>query len=154
MTAHIGLQGPPGTLSRGGTPPETDGLGRCPQPIQRSEVNAEITYFGAKIRLLGVSILLAALAPTLVAPLLDAKSAKPVDEFGSCFTQAEERGGRAWAYLPGEQGGTYTDFGARGVAASYWLQVHDAGPATRLRLFPADDGATPQRVIEAVEQCQ
>lgn len=101
-----------------------------------------------------MSILLAALLPNLIAPMLDAKSAKPVGEFGSCFTQAEENGGRPWAYLPGEHGGTYTDFGALGAAASYWLQVRGDGGNTRLRLFAAGAGVSPLRVIEAVEQCR
>ena len=101
--------------------------------------------------MLGVLILLA-LAPTnLSTPLLEARSARPVTEFGSCFARIEERGGRAWAYLPSERGGTFTDSGVREGAASYWLQIREAGTVTRLRLFAA---AAAPRAIQTVEQCR
>jgi hypothetical protein len=104
--------------------------------------------------LVGVLFLLVAASPNAAIPLLDARSVRPLAEFGACFAQAEERGGRAWAYLPTEHGGTFTDSGARGVPASYWLQVRGAGAATHVRLFSASSADESSPVIEAVERCR
>jgi hypothetical protein len=101
--------------------------------------------------LLGVLILLA--GATSEIPLLEAKSSKPIEEFDSCFTQVAEHGNRAWAYLPSERGGTFTDSGARGAPASYWLQARETGGATSLRLFAAAP-AVATEIGKAVEQCR
>ena len=99
--------------------------------------------------MLGVLILLAA-APSASMPLLDARTSRPIDEFGACFV---ERSSRAWAYLPSARGGTFTDSGAHGVAASYWLQVRPAAESTRLRLFAAVS-SPPVDVLAAVQECR
>jgi hypothetical protein len=104
--------------------------------------------------LVGVLFLLAAASLNAAIPLLDAKSARTLAEFGACFTQTEERSGRAWAFMPSEQGGTFTDSGAKSAPASYWLQVRGAGAATQVRLFGASSAGAPSPVIEAVEQCR
>lgn len=83
-------------------------------------------------------------------PLLETGSGKPVAEFSACFVSAEERRGRAWAYMPGKNGGTFTDFGAHGAPATYWLQVRAADAGTHARLLAA--GSSP--VAESVEQCR
>lgn len=83
-------------------------------------------------------------------PLLETGSTKPVAEFSACFVSAEERRGRAWAYMPGKNGGTFTDFGARGAPATYWLQVRAANVGTHARLL----AAAPSPVAESVEQCR
>ena len=102
--------------------------------------------------MVGVLILLAG-APIASMPLLDASTSKPVDEFGACFTQRVERASRAWAYLPSERGGTFTDSGAQGAAASYWLQVRPAAQSTQLRLFTAGS-SRPAAVLAAVRECR
>jgi hypothetical protein len=102
--------------------------------------------------LLGVSILLAG-ASTASMQLLDATSSKPLDEFGACFTRLAEHGNRAWAYLPGERGGTFTDSGVGGAPASYWLRIRDDGRATRLRLF-AEAPSVAAAIDKAVDQCR
>ena len=101
-------------------------------------------------RLLGLLILLAAAPSDVSTPVLDGMSARSVPELNACFSSAQERTGSAWAFLPAEHGGTFTDSGARGAAPSYWLQVQDAGTATHLRLFAA--AGSP--VIKAVMQCR
>jgi hypothetical protein len=103
--------------------------------------------------LLGVLILLAG-APSASMPLLDARSSRPLDEFGACFIRGAERGNRAWAYLPNERGGTFTDSGASGRPASYWLQVRDARNGTRLRLFASAPSAGVSDLVEAVDKCR
>jgi hypothetical protein len=102
--------------------------------------------------LLGVLILLAG-ASSESMQLLEATSSKPLEEFGACFTQVAEHGNRAWAYLPGERSGTFTDSGARGAPASYWLRVRETGAGTRLRLF-AEAPAVAAEIGKAVDQCR
>ena len=104
--------------------------------------------------MLGVLILLDAVPSNAPMPFVDAGSTKSPAEFRACFTQAEERSGRAWAYMPSGQGGTFTDSGAHGAAASYWLQVRGAGAASHLRLFTAASGQAASPAIQAVEQCR
>jgi hypothetical protein len=99
-------------------------------------------------------ILLAAATSNAPMPLVDAGSTKSPAEFSACFTRAEDRSGRAWAYMPSGRGGTFTDSGAHGAAASYWLQVRGAGAATHLRLFTADGGQAASPAIQAIEQCR
>lgn len=98
----------------------------------------------------GVLIFLAAAPTGATMPLLETGSAKPVAEFSACFVSAEERHGRAWAYMPSKSGGTFTDLGARGAPATYWLQVRAANAGTHARLV----AATPSPVAESVEQCR
>ena len=87
-------------------------------------------------------------------PLIDVGSTKTPVDFSACFARAEDRSGRAWAFMPSGHGGTFTDSGAHGAPASYWLQVRGAGTATHLRLFAADGGQATSPTIEAVEQCR
>jgi len=104
--------------------------------------------------LLGVLILLAIAPSNAPKPLLDARSSRQVAEFSACFTRAQERNGRAWAFMASEHGGTFTDSGARGISASYWLQVRDSGAVTRVRLFvPASLNASPS-ISAVVEECR
>ena len=105
--------------------------------------------------MLGLLILLAA-APSSTPPSNgEVASARPLAEFNSCFIGTQERSGRAWAYLPTEHGGTFTDFGASGAAGSYWLQVRPAGAtATRTRLRDSASSSATSAVVQAVEACR
>jgi len=87
-------------------------------------------------------------------PLLDARSSKPLDEFSACFIRGAERDNRAWAYLPNERGGTFTDSGVHGTRASYWLHARGAASGTRLRLYGAAPSAPAFGIIEAVDKCR
>lgn len=100
--------------------------------------------------LLGVMTLLAAGASGLPTAVVEMHSTRPSAQFSSCFAATQVRSGRAWAYLPAARGGTFTDSGAYGASASYWLMVRSAGASTRLRL----SDAAPTPVIKAVEQCR
>lgn len=101
--------------------------------------------------MLGVLILLAGAGEFTA--LLDARSSKSLDEYGGCFSRAAERANRAWAYLPNEQGGTFTDSGARSGSASYWLQLRGQGSQTHLRLFVSASVVSPE-IVEAVGRCR
>jgi hypothetical protein len=106
---------------------------------------------------LGVSTVLLALvatAPQPIQPLLRTSTGKSVDAFGSCFTAAQEKASRAWAYMPSEQGGMFTNSGAAGSTATYWLSVNSSAHRGEIRLF-GDEGARPSNsLIEAVDQCR
>jgi hypothetical protein len=104
--------------------------------------------------LLGVLILLAVAPSNATMPLLQLRSAAPLADFKTCFAQAQERSGAAWAYLPAGQGGTFTDSGAHGAPASYWLHVRASGATTHMRLFSAASGSAPSSVTQGVEQCR
>jgi len=103
--------------------------------------------------LLGVLILLA-VAPSNSTPIFEAQSATSVAAFGTCFTQAQDRAGADWAYLPAVHGGTFTDAGAHGVTAPYWLQVGAARATTKMRLYSDADRHALSRVKRAVGQCR
>ena len=100
--------------------------------------------------LLGVLTLLAAGASGLPTAMLEKHSTRPIAQFSSCFAAAQDRSGRAWAYVPTVRGGTFTDSGAYGAPASYWLLVRSTGASTHLRL----SDAAPSSVMRAVEQCR
>jgi hypothetical protein len=107
--------------------------------------------------LLSVPVLLLAFIapnPDPGAPLLRATTAKSVDEFGACFTRAQDQHARAWAFLPSDGGGTFTDSGAGGVVAPYWLQVSEARPLNNIRLFAAAGSNHPNNLVEAVNRCR
>jgi hypothetical protein len=103
--------------------------------------------------LLAVLILLA-VGPSNSAPLLEAQSARPLGDFTACFTQAQERSGKSWAFLPGERGGTFTNSGARGAAGSYWLQVRAAGAATNVRLYSDASPGALSPVTGSIGECR
>ena len=88
------------------------------------------------------------------ASALDGTSSKPIGEFSSCFAEGMAHSGRACAFSPSERGGTFTDFGAHNAAATYWLQVRDAGTGTRLRLFASADANAAAHAVEMVALCQ
>ena len=100
--------------------------------------------------MLGVLVLLAAGPSNDFAPLIERRSAKPLVEFSACFAEAEDSRGRAWAYAPSKNGGTFTDFGAHGAPATYWLQVRAAAGGTDTRLV----ATAPSPVAKSVEQCR
>jgi len=100
--------------------------------------------------LLVVFILLAASASDLPTALVEKRSAKQPTDFSVCFVDAQVRSGRAWAFMPSEHGGTFTDSGSYGAPASYWLNVRSIGASTRLRV----SAGAPSSVISAVEQCR
>ena len=88
------------------------------------------------------------------AAVLDRTSSRPIGEFTSCFAERMTRSGGAWAFSPSPHGGTFTDSGAHNAAATYWLQVRDAGAASRVRLFTSADPSAAADPVDAVQQCR
>ena len=107
--------------------------------------------------MLGVSTMLfglAAAAPQPHQPLHRATTQKTFDAFGSCFTGAQEKARRAWAFMPTGDGGTFTNSGASHSGGTYWLSVHGSADAGEIRLFGEAGARLPQSLIEAVDQCR
>ena len=101
-----------------------------------------------------VPIILFALAASLPAqetPVLRASTAKSLNEFGSCFARTQEEKSRPWAFMPNNGGGTFTNASAKGVTASYRLQISEAAPQNQVRLFA---GAHSAKLVEAVNRCR
>lgn len=104
----------------------------------------------------GVSTLLLVLvtsAPQLAQPLLRTMTAKPLDAFGACFAGAQDKSAKAWAFMPSPSGGTFTNSGASGSEAPYWLQVQAGSQRGEIRLFSEVGAKAPAALIEAVNRC-
>lgn len=104
--------------------------------------------------LLGALILLATASSNAPTPFFQSGSNRAPADFGACFARAQDRSGRGWAFLPAAHGGTFTDVGAGGAAASYWLQVRGDEQASRVRLYVAQDSRASPALIQAIDQCR
>jgi len=107
--------------------------------------------------LLGVSILLAvAIAPNAAdgTSLTTTTTAKWLGDFASCFARAEERDGRAWAFMPTVHGGTFTNSGAGSVAAPYSLRIRGAGRLNNVRLYAAGNSTQAEALVKATDECR
>jgi len=105
----------------------------------------------------GVSILLVALTashPEREAPILRASTSKSLNDFGQCFVRTQEQQSHAWAFVPTPTGGTFTNAGANGVTAPYWIRVSETRPLNVVRLFAARGPDEAGRLVEAVNRCR
>jgi hypothetical protein len=107
-------------------------------------------------QLIGVSTLLLAVlsAQQPSRPLFRTTTAKSLDAFAACFTKAQDERAQSWAFMPAGRGGTFTNSGANGSGAAYWLQVRTSGAREHIRLFADRANDRPASVVEAVEQCR
>jgi hypothetical protein len=104
--------------------------------------------------LLGVSILLFALTAThsrQEAPVLRASTAKSLNEFGTCFADRQQRNSQAWAFMPTESGGTFTNAGANGAAATYWVTFQESPAKNEVRIVANRRSAD---LVQAVMRCR
>jgi hypothetical protein len=76
-------------------------------------------------------------------------TAKSTEQFASCFGKAQDRVRQAWWFVPKEDGGTFSNLGAKTNAAAYFVVVSDRGARRQVRL--EGDGA--KAVNRAVLQC-
>jgi hypothetical protein len=107
-------------------------------------------------QLLGLSTLLlvlAASAPQTDAPQFSTTTARSVAAFGACFANAQEKAGKAWAFMPSASGGTFTNSGAVRSTGAYWLEVHAGTTRGEVRLFGGRGVSPPAPLIEAVKRC-
>jgi hypothetical protein len=94
---------------------------------------------------------LATATPNQEALPMRAATTKSLNDFGSCFTRLQERDSRVWAFLPRPGGGIFTNAGARGVTAQYWLAFDEAKPLNQIRLLA---GSASANLVEAVRACR
>lgn len=105
--------------------------------------------------MLGVIPVLLVLAAQAAEPqaLLSTTTGKSLDSFGTCFTKAQDHAGRAWAFMPTSDGGTFTDSGASGAAA-YWLHVGTLQGRGEITLVGGGSAGAPKPVMAAVKRCR
>lgn len=102
--------------------------------------------------LVSVAASAAAPSPRAVHKPATVETNKTVEQFGGCFVNAQDRASLAWSYIPQSRGGTFSNFGARGARAPYFLAVLDRGSTHQVRLESAGSTIDP-RVSGAVDQC-
>lgn len=99
-------------------------------------------------QMLGLMLSLIAVLPAV--PALGAvqrTTAKGVEPFAQCFTQAQDRASRPWSFVPKESGGgTFSNAGAAGVSRPYFLEVADRGARREIRLIAGT--ASVQRALD------
>jgi threonine aldolase len=79
---------------------------------------------------------------------------KTVAQFGGCFVGTQDRAARAWAFVPKDDGGTFSNAGARGAQGFYYLAISDRGPIRQVRLEAASASSPLDRnIARAVDQC-
>lgn len=83
------------------------------------------------------------------APAASFTTAKSTEQFASCFGNTQDRVRQAWWFVPKEDGGTFSNIGAKNAAAAYFVVVSDRGARRQVRL--EGDGASA--VNRAVLQC-
>ena len=83
------------------------------------------------------------------APQASLSTTKGVAPFTQCFAAEQDRAGRAWAFVPKEDGGgTFSNVGATGVRQPYFIDVADRGSTREIRVAGAD-----QLLVRAVQHC-
>jgi hypothetical protein len=83
------------------------------------------------------------------APATSFTTGKSTEQFASCFGNTQDRVRQAWWFVPKEDGGTFSNLGAKTNAAAYFVVVSDRGARRQVRL--EGDGA--KAVNRAVLQC-
>jgi hypothetical protein len=98
-----------------------------------------------------LSVAATALAPSVHsrAPV-GAVTAKSVQAFAECFTQAQDRHEAAWAFAPGPHGGTFSNLGAAGVTKPYFIVISDRG---NRRMILLDNVKAGSPAASGVSQC-
>ena len=81
------------------------------------------------------------------------ETSKSVAQFGGCFVEAQDRAARAWSFIPKGDGGTFSNLGAKGASAPYFLAVSDRGTVRQVRLEPAAGAQLDRNIAKAVGQC-
>ena len=98
-----------------------------------------------------LSVAATALAPSVQSrPAKGTETAKSVQAFAECFTRAQDRRAAAWAYVPGRNGGTFSNLGAAGVGRPYFIVISDRGNRRTIHL---DNVAAKSPAAWGVSQC-
>lgn len=98
-----------------------------------------------------LSVAATALAPSVESrPPVGAVTAKTVQAFAECFTQAQDRQDAAWAFAPSRHGGTFSNLGAAGVSKPYFIVISDRG---NRRMILLDNVKAGSPAASGVSQC-
>jgi hypothetical protein len=109
-----------------------------------------------------LSVLVSAAAPIAATEPADAAGAshqapaaasfttqKSTEQFASCFGNTQDHLRQAWWFVPKEDGGTFSNLGAKNAAPAYFVVVSDRGQRRQVRL----EGVGASLVNRAVLQC-
>lgn len=75
---------------------------------------------------------------------------KSVQDFASCFMQAQDRQAAAWAFAPSQHGGTFSNLGAAGADKPYFIVISDGGNRRKILLDNVKAGSP---AASGVSQC-
>lgn len=123
-------------------------------------VNKEFIRITHPVRLIGPLIVALAVyypASAQSRPSLTARiTTKPVEQFGKCFVDTQERASRPWWFVPSASGGTFSNAGATSSREenAYFLRVQRSSDqvVTRL-LLEGGSRHTRREVTAAIEAC-
>jgi hypothetical protein len=106
------------------------------------------------VTLISVAASAAAPVSTAARDSVSFETSKTVAQFGGCFVDAQDRASSAWSFVPKGDGGTFSNFGAKGASAPYFLAISDRGTVRQLRLETASAGSKLDRnIANAVGRC-
>lgn len=77
-------------------------------------------------------------------------TAKSVQAFADCFATSQDQRSAAWSFVPRESGGTFSNYGAAGVANPYFVVISERGSRREIRL---DNVTAASPAAEGVSQC-
>lgn len=99
---------------------------------------------------LALAPLTVAAAPAPESAGMTRTTAKAVEPFAQCFTQAQDHASRPWSFVPRESGGgTFSNAGATGVRHPYFVEIADRGATREIRMTAGNDPS----IRRAVDNC-
>ena len=84
---------------------------------------------------------------------LTRSTTKATAQFAACFAGVQTQAAQPWSFVPRDSGGgTFSNFGAKGVSSPYFLRIADRGAMREIRL-EASNAASGAPVLRAVDRC-
>lgn len=77
-------------------------------------------------------------------------TSKSTEAFAGCFAETQDRLSRPWWFVPKDNGGSFSNLGAKTVSKPYFLVINDRGSRREIQLQNADHKGPEAR---GVEQC-
>ena len=102
------------------------------------------------VAFLSVAVLASSSDP--VSTVLRSTTARPLQDFGTCFAAIQERDLRPWSFIPDGRGGSFTDLGDADGTCTYRLTLTERPQGLDIRLAARGDEATG--VAVAVQRCR
>ena len=101
------------------------------------------------VTLLSVAVTAAAPGPQAYRPAVYV-TPKSTQDFASCFARTQDRRGAAWAFVPRDKCGRFSNLGSKSGAATYFIVINDRGGRREIEIEPAAPSGGQR---EAVNQC-